>query len=314
MVTAKIHKLKTIKLKDIPFHEQDTFRRVWAPFLNEQRTSLKALDGEMECALASRLLSRDTSWVPKELLYFSREGIQRYYPAPDTTGTAAHFCERRAVHGAVLELVEKSCLAVMWLGRTARRRLELIGALAEYKIAYYCMRAGLRVELFDISFQTPFYVIFAIVDGFECEPRFGMGCSASTSFEVAVQRSISEALSLGLAYRGDEWRGCAYRLAATRAPADVFPYLYEMRAESAGVENERSFRRAAHKFMCDAGPIYIYRYIDRRPSEWRIVKAVAPGLPFGLVTGWDFAANRSWLLKMVGRKCILENLAPIPFP
>jgi ribosomal protein S12 methylthiotransferase accessory factor YcaO len=314
MVTAKIHKLRAIKLKEIAYPEQGTFRRVWKPFLSEQRTSLKALDGEMECVLASELLSQATSWVPKELLYFSREGAQRYYPAPDTTGTAAHFDERLAIRGAFLELVEKSCLAAMWLGRTARRRFELGGALSEYKVAYYCIRAGLRVKLFDISFQVPFYVIFSIVDGLECEPRFGMGCSASTCFEVAVQRSISEAISLGIAYRGDEWRSSTYRRAATRAPADVFPYLYEMRATCAGAEKERSFRSAAREFMRDAGPIYIYRYTARRPSEWKVVKAVAPGLPFGLVTGWDFAANRSWLLKMVGRKRILENLAPSPFP
>ncbi len=110
-----------------------------------------------------------------------------------SSGVAAHFDYETALERAMLELIERDAVSVMWYGKRSVGKLadELLPNSVRSRKEKW-ERLGWQVNLLDITTDSV-PVVLALITSDSHYPHAVSGASAAFSFDIAVGRALEEA-------------------------------------------------------------------------------------------------------------------------
>ena len=110
-----------------------------------------------------------------------------------SSGVAAHFDYATALERAMLELIERDAVSVMWYGKRKVNRLpeEILPISVRYRKEKW-EKLGWQVSLLDITTDSV-PVVLALIMSDSLYPHAVSGASAASSLVVAVDRALDEA-------------------------------------------------------------------------------------------------------------------------
>lgn len=160
--------------------------------------NLSPLDEANPCSLVKGVAILDESqifWVPVDQVFYpiKTEGLMHKVSFfANSTGVAAHTERSIAIKKALLELVERDAVAVVWYSKKAPRRIERATLPESVRLRVSALeKIGRMVEFFDITTDSvPVVLCICFGDSF---PMTTSGCSASENSEEAAKKSLDEA-------------------------------------------------------------------------------------------------------------------------
>lgn len=151
-----------------------------------------------------RLLSGEETLLPVETVYYPlcKHDLRRpLCYRSNSSGVAAHVDKDTAVLNAVLELVERDALMVLWYARRQVGEIEFQDMPAEIagKVTLF-QKSGVRVRFFDLTLDTVPVVLCALEDS-NRKSAFFAGASAAFAFPRAATKAFNEAAFMLLSWR-----------------------------------------------------------------------------------------------------------------
>jgi ribosomal protein S12 methylthiotransferase accessory factor len=221
---------------------------------------------------------------------------------PITTGCAAHVSYERALVPAILEVIERDAISIVWLQKLALPRIEIDDApplLAANWERYQRSSSELEYFFFDATTDLGFPTVYALQRA-RCDERVAtlVACSTELTATAAVAKTMRDMASSRVTFRHarpcpESWddfteisHGSTYMARAERSPAFDFLVgsarvrrLSEMRSQPA--EGDRQRLRAVLQRLEQAG-LEAYA-VDISTDEalragMRVVRVLIPGL------------------------------------
>lgn len=188
--------------------------RVFTPFDPRQYSHLTEVDPFnpekiYQWVEGYRYGSKTPVLVPVELAFYPvrKDEIGRVpcYIA-SSSGVAAHFDYDLALERALLELIERDAVSVMWYGKRVVNQLpnEVLSHSVRYRKEKW-EKLGWQVSLLDITTDSV-PVVLALITSDSLYPHAVSGASAASSFEVAIGRALEEAEIMLTSWRFAEKR------------------------------------------------------------------------------------------------------------
>ena len=162
------------------------------------------------------LLTGKAVWVPAALVYLSRDLVGPAGPFCHSlsTGCAAHTSYILALLSAVLELVERDAISLVWLQKLTIPKIILDG-IPQQLAPYWerCESSSISVEyaFFDATTDLGIPVVYGVqINPVSDRVRTLVTCSASPDPAVAIAKNIRDMAGLRLAFRNrhavpDSW-------------------------------------------------------------------------------------------------------------
>lgn len=154
------------------------------------------IDGSVQWVRCSRLRAvgpAEPAWVSASRVYLDDTETNQI-AVPASTGLACHPDPWRAVQSALLEVIQRDAVMIMWLTRAAaiplNADLRWVGRRGN---AVRFDRAAERYELYLLDSPTRVPVVFAVAFGSDQQPGAAVGAAAHLDLPRACRDALVEA-------------------------------------------------------------------------------------------------------------------------
>lgn len=151
------------------------------------------------------LLSGEEVLLPIETVFYPLYGNKlrrRYCYKSNSSGVAAHIDKDAAILNAILELIERDALMVLWYAKRQVEEIQFTKMPPEIgrRVALF-QEGGIQVRFFDLTLDTVPVVLCTLI-GSKGKAGFVTGASAAFDVSVAATKAFNEASFMLLSWRG----------------------------------------------------------------------------------------------------------------
>ncbi|KOP31414.1 hypothetical protein ADM98_00775 [Exiguobacterium sp. BMC-KP] len=114
----------------------------------------------------------------------------------DTTGSAVHTSQDKAIYGAIKELYEKNSLFLFWYGKVGHKII--LDEYVENPYYEFFRNSGYEVSVFVNEYFSPLKTVIAIA--YKSDHSFFCGLGTSNSYEDAVIHALEEVFLIASFY------------------------------------------------------------------------------------------------------------------
>lgn len=163
------------------------------------------LDKKTQWVKGYNLLSGEEVLLPIETVFYplyKNKLRRRYCYKSNSSGVAAHIDKDVAILNAILELVERDALMVLWYAKRQVEEIQFAKMPPEIggRAALF-QEAGIQVRFFDLTLDTVPVVLCTMI-GSKGKAGFVTGASAAFDIAVAATKAFNEASFMLLSWRG----------------------------------------------------------------------------------------------------------------
>jgi ribosomal protein S12 methylthiotransferase accessory factor len=149
----------------------------------------------------------EPTWVPAVMASYGVKPVagERFW-YQISTGTAVHTDPVKALTGALMEVIERDLIAVLWLQRLPVPQLDPRHITAEVELLLgWAQRRFLTTHLFDATTDLGVPTVYALQTAeFDARARRVVGCGTGTTLGEAAGKALLEMATLREAFHADE--------------------------------------------------------------------------------------------------------------
>ena len=311
----------------------------WKPFLFEDADveSYISYDnrlGELRLVKALNLGSRETCYIPEELVFFQRRDNNLcFYPPIDSTGTASHIDVNKAASSAALEVIEKNALIVFYTSHVAidvTLRCEASSSLEGTLRLFSSF--GLRPTILDISITSGIYCYLVVTKTGSKTPYFSVGAGCELNPLEACRRALLECLQIFFSYNTytqslteselsspisiENWDLSLSYVRSSTAAAYHRHFLEPQFSQQFVNQESQITTLPFWELICSKyNDVYLYKYNRRNSRRLKEVKVIIPSLFWSLPTEvYPTPTARSGMQNFVNANFTGNRIPSIPFP